>query len=346
MTPARPGFAPSNRATDDGGWRARRRRLLLATGACLAPTLTFAQPAARMRVIGVLGNVRPDDPADTFRLFVAALVELGWIEGRTISFVYRGRDQPYERFPELARELVGLGVDLIVVTAGVTAALAAKAATATIPILAVGVADPVKFGLVASLARPGGNVTGFASTSTDWGKYLELTREAVPGASRVAIIANPRNVGYGDYAAANEAAARTLGLSLQLIRVADAGELAAAFEAMRRERAEALVFGPDRVFLASMREIVERAQAQALPVIAPVRSAAYVGALISYGLDGREMLRLAASYADRLLKGTKPADLPIEQPTRFELVVNLKAAKTLGLRVPQSLRLRADEVIE
>nr|HET7858769.1 ABC transporter substrate-binding protein [Caldimonas sp.] len=346
MTLARAAARRSERADGADGWRAHRRRLLLATSACLAPTLTFAQPAARTRVVGVLGNVHPDDPGDPFRLFVAALVELGWVEGRTVTFVYRGADQPYERFPELARELVRLGVDLIVVTAGVTAALAAKAATATIPILAIGVADPVKFGLVASLAHPGGNVTGFASTSTDWGKYLELTHEAVPGASRVAIIANPGNVGYADYAAANETAARQLGLRLQLLPVAQPGDLAAAFEAMRRERAEALVFGPDRVFLASIREIVERAQAQALPVIAPVRSAAQAGALISYGLDGRAMLRLAASYADRLLKGTKPADLPIEQPTRFELVVNLKAANTLGLKVPSSLRLRADEVIE
>jgi len=199
---------------------------------------------------------------------------------------------------------------------------------------------------VASLARPGGNVTGFASTATDWAKYLELAREAIPAVERIAVIANPTNVGYADYVAANETGARQLGLKLQIIPVAQASELAAAFDAMKRERAEALVFGPDRVFAANMNEILERAQTHVLPVFAPFRSAAERGALVSYGLDGRTMLLHSAAYADRLLKGARPAELPVEQPTRFELVINLKTAKALGLRLPQSLRLRADEVIE
>jgi putative ABC transport system substrate-binding protein len=319
-----------------------RRQLLAAACTLVAATSPFAQPSARMRVIGVLGS----SGTDLFRFFVAALAERGWIEGRTVTFVYRGAEQGYEAFPERARELVAMMVDLIIVTAGVTAALAAKQATSTIPILAIGVADPVKFGLVASLARPGGNVTGFASTATDWGKYLELTREAIPGLQRLAVIANPTNVGYADYVAANEAGARQLGMKLQMIEVSGASELGAAFEAMKRERAEALVFGPDRVFIASMTEILERAQALGLPVFAPVRLAAERGAVVSYGLDARTMLLHAAAYADRLLKGVRPADLPVEQPTRFELIVNLKSAKALGLKLPQSLRLRADEVIE
>ena len=319
-----------------------RRQLLVTACALVAATSPLAQPSARMRVVGVLGN----SATDLFRFFVAALAELGWIEGKTVTFVYRGADQGYEATPERARELVAMMVDLIIVTAGVTAALAAKQATSTIPILAIGVADPVKFGLVASLARPGANVTGFASTATDWGKYLELAREAIPGLQRVAVIANPTNVGYADYVAANEAGARQLGMKVQMIEVSRPSEIGAAFEAMKRERAEALVFGPDRVFIASMAEIVERAQALGLPVFAPVRLAAERGALLSYGLNARAMLSHAAVYADRLLKGVRPADLPVEQPTRFELVVNLKSAKVLGLKLPQSLRLRADEVIE
>ena len=324
-----------------------RRRLLFASCAVLLPGLASAQPVPRPRVIGVLGVARPSEGGnDPMRMFVAALADLGWVEGKTISFAWRGSEPRYDSFPEHARELVGLGVDLIVVNAGVTAALAAKQATATIPILAVGIADPVKFGLVASLARPGGNVTGFAATTTDWGKYLELAREAVVGATRIAVIANPTNVGYADYVAANEVGARQLDLRLQMIPVSAAAEFGAAFDAMKRERADVLIFGPDRVFFAGMGDILERARATGIPVITPFRGAAERGALISFGLDVRDMLRNAAGYADRLLRGAKPAELPIQQPTRFELIVNLKTAKALNLRIPQSLRLRADELIE
>jgi len=324
-----------------------RRRLLLASCAALLPGVTSAQPASRPRLIGVLGVARPNEGgSDPMRVFVAALAELGWVDGKTVVITWRGSEPRYDSFPEHARELVGLGVDLIVVNAGITAALAAKQATATIPILAIGVADPVKFGLVASMARPGGNVTGFAATTTDWGKYLELAREAVIGATRIAVIANPTNVGYADYVAANEAAARQLDLRLQMIPVSAADEFGAASDAMKRERADVLIFGPDRVFFAGMGDILERARATGIPVITPFRGAAERGALISFGLDVRDMLRNAAAYADRLLRGAKPAELPIQQPTRFELIVNLKTAKALNLRIPQSLRLRADELIE
>jgi putative ABC transport system substrate-binding protein len=332
---------------DVAGAGADRRRLLLASFGLLAPVASLAQPATRPRVIGILGiGVAADSASDPMRPFIAALAELGWVEGKTLTVIRRGGEPGYDAFPGRARELVSLGVDLIVVSGGVTAALAAKEATATIPILAVGIADPVKFGLVASFARPGGNVTGFATTSTDWGKYLELAREAVVGASRIAVIANPTNVGYADYAAANESAARQLGLRLQMIPIARAEEFSAAFEAMQRERAQVLVFGPDRVYFNGMGELVERARKLAIPVVGPFRLAAERGALISYGIDARDMLRRGAGYADRILRGAKPADLPIEQPTRFELVINLKTAKALDLRIPQQLRLRADELIE
>ena len=323
-----------------------RRRLILASIALLSPAASRAQPARRLRLIGILGAVRPAEGNDPMLIFIAALAELGWVEGKTITIVRRSAELRYDSFPERARDLVGLDVDLLVVNAGVTAALAAKQATTTIPILAIGVTDPVKFGLVASLARPGGNVTGFAATTTDWGKYLELAREAIAGANRIAVIANPTNVSYPDYVATNEAAARQLGLRLQMIQVSRPDELAAAFGAMKRERADVLIFGPDPVFFSSMGDILERARDNGLPVVAPFRQAAERGALISLGLDARDMLRTAASYADRILRGAKPADLPIVQPSRFELIVNQRAAKSLGIKIPQSLRLRADEVIE
>jgi putative ABC transport system substrate-binding protein len=191
-----------------------------------------------------------------------------------------------------------------------------------------------------------------AATSPAWrrrrshGKYLELARAAVVGATRIAVIANPTNLTYADHVGANEAAARQLGLRLQMIPVGRGEELAGAFEAMQREPAEVLVFGPDRIYFTNMNDILERARRSAVPVITPFRPAAEMGALISFGLDARDMLRRAAAYADRLLRGANPADIPIEQPTRFELVVYLKTAKALNLRIPEALRLRADDFIE
>ena len=347
LVPALRTASASTPPDDDATSIAARRRWLVASFGALMPSVSLAQPTARPRVVGLLATGTPrDSPDDPLRPFFAVLAELGWVEGKTVTIIRRGGEPGYEGFSVHARELVGLGVDLIVVNAGVTAALAVKHATATIPILAIGVADPVKFGLVASFARPGGNVTGFAATTTDWGKYIELAREAVVSARRVAVIANPTNVGYADYVAANEAAARQLGVRLQMIPVARAEEFAAAFDAMQRERAAVLVFGPDRLYFIGMSDLLERARKIALPVVCPFRFGAEAGALISFGLDIRDMLRHAAAYADRLLRSARPADLPIEQPTRFELVVNLKTAKALNLRIPQPLLLRADALIE
>lgn len=325
-----------------------RRALIRAGSVLFVPVTASAQPAPRPRRIGMLVVGRPEETTANplQRLFITALRELGWAEGRDVLFEYRGGDLQADSLRAVLRELVALNVDLIIVTTGVTAALAAKEATATIPILAIGVADPVKFGLVASLAHPGGNVTGVAGPVPDWGKYLELARDAVPGLTRVAVIANPASVVYADYVAQNEAAARQLGLKLQTIPVAQAGDLAAAFEAMKRQRAEALVFGPDRVFYGSLGEILERARAAGLPAITSIRPAAEAGALLTYGLDTRALMRQSAHHVDRILRGTRPADLPFEQPTRYDLVINLRVAKALGLKVPPSLLLRADEVIE
>jgi len=250
-----------------------------------------------------------------------------------------------ELYDTLASELVALNLDLIV-AAGVSAVQAAKNATDSTPIVMVTAADPVKFGLVASLARPGGNVTGTALPPIDWGKWLELAREVVPGASRVAVIANPSNRVYADYVVQNEAAAKRLRLRLQMLPVARAEQLDEAFVAIKRERADALVFGPDALYTSRMQEISDRASTSRLPLIGPNRRAAELGALIGYGYDFRSNWRRAPAYIDRILKGAKPGELPVEQPNTFELVVNLKSAKALGITIPQSVLLRADEVIQ
>jgi len=324
-----------------------RRWLLLAPCAWAFARSAGAQPQTRLRRIAVLGNVRPAASAVTpLQLLLDAFHDLGWSEGKTVSFEYHWAEQRYERFPELARELVALEPDLILVTGGVTAALAVKEATTTIPVLAILVADPVKFGLVASLAHPGANVTALAQPLPDWGKFLELAREAVAGATRIAVIGNPTNVVYADYAADNAAAARRLGMTLQMIPVSHPDQFAAAFDAMKAAHAEVLVFGPDGVFVNSIGEILERARAIKLPVIGPMRGAAEQGAVVAYSADIRPAIRKAAVYADRLLRGAKAADLPVEQATHFELTINVKAARALGLTIPQSLLLRADAVIE
>ncbi|MEJ8827013.1 ABC transporter substrate-binding protein [Variovorax humicola] len=324
-----------------------RRKLVLACCALVVPIAVNAQPAGRVRRIGVLGNVQQSAVAsDLIPVFIAALRELRWNEGKEVSFEYRWADQHYERFPALARELVALNVDLIVVTSGVTATQAAKQATTSIPILAISLADPVKFGLVDSLARPGGNVTGLSQPLSNWGKFLELAREAVIGATRIAILANPTNVEYAHYVVQNEAAAKQLGLKLLILPVASAGELGPAFETMKRAPVDALVMGAEGLFYNNLSEILERARTGRIPVIGPISLAAEMGALVSWAFDIRDVYRRAAGYADRILKGAKPSDLPIEQPTKFDLVINLRSARALGLTVPQSLLLRADAVID
>src|SRR5262245_12770918 len=304
-----------------------------------------AQAAGKLHRIGYLGN-SDTGPAVSLRdAFVDELRRRNWIEGRNIVIEYRwARGRP-ERFPELASELVRSNVEVIFAASG-PAARSARQATERIPIVMTATADPVKFGLANSFAHPGGNVTGVALPIIDWGKWLEFAREAVPGALRVAVIANPENPTYADYVAQNEAAAQSLGLRLQLLPVARLDELPAAFAAMKQERASALVVGPDALYSPRMTEVIDQAFTNRLPVIAAVPQAADIGALISYGPDYSHMWLRGATYVDRILKGAKPADLPIEQPNKFELVINLKTAKTLGLTIPPSLLQRADQVIE
>jgi len=326
-----------------------RREFIAAVGFGLitVPPMIRAQQPAKVRRIGcILATSRAMAEAEgVTTAMVEGLRDLGWIEGQNLMIEYRSAENRYELYEKLARELVALKVDLIV-TASVNAVAAAKNATDNIPIVMVVAADPVKFGLVASLARPGSNVTGSALPPIDWGKWLELALESVSGASRIAVIGNPDNRVYADYVVQNEAAAKRLGVQLQMLPVARAAQLDEAFVAMKREKAAALVVGPDALYLSQMQEISDRALASRLPLIGPSRRAAESGALIGYGIDARSAWHGAATYIDRILKGAKPGDLPVAQPNKFELVINLKTAKALGIAIPQSLVVRADEVIQ
>jgi len=278
-------------------------------------------------------------------VIVEGLRALGWVEGRNLKIEYRSAENRPERHDKLARELVALNVDLIVAIS-TNAVTAAKTATSSIPIVMLSGYDPVKFGLVASLGRPGGNVTGVAFPTIDWGKWLELVRETLSSATRIAVIGNPSNRLYADYVAQNEAAAKLLGLRLQMLPVARAEQFDETFVAIQREKADALVVGPDSLYISRMQEISDRASTSRLPLIGPDRRAAEMGALIGYGYDGRDIWRRLPVYIDRILRGAKPSDLPVEQPNKFELVVNLKTAKALGLTIPQTLLQRADAVIQ
>lgn len=275
---------------------------------------------------------------DAFR---DTLRSLGYIEGKTVSYEYKLASGDLQGS---AGELARSGVDLIV-TPGTTAALAAKRATATVPIVFYG-ADPVATGLVASLARPGGNVTGVASLGEETGaKRLELLKELLPRATRVALLVNPDNPANVAQLPGIESAARRLGFKLLVANARRSEDLEAAFSLIGRKHAEALYIVPDAVLIGLQSKIIEHALKAKLPGIFSYRMFPLAGGLISYGPDFGAVWRQCAVYADRILKGAKPADIPVEQPTKFELVVNLKAAKALGIAIPESILVRADEVI-
>jgi len=325
-----------------------RRRFIggVGFGLIAVPLMIHAQSLPKVHRIGCLLAFRRRDDTDavSVNLMVARLRDLGWIEGGNLKIDYRSAENRPELYDQSARELVALNVELIVAVT-VYGATAAKNATSTIPIVMVNTADPVKFGLVASLARPGGNVTGLALPAIDWGKWLELAQQTVPGLSRVAVIANPSNPVYADYVAQNNAAAERLGLRLQMLPVAPAEQLDEAFAAIKREKAGVLVVGPDASYFQRMQDICNKALTGRLPFIGPNRRAADLGALIGYGYDSRNAWRGVALYIDRILRGARPSDLPVEQPAKFELVVNSKTAKALGIAIPHSVLVRADEVI-
>jgi putative ABC transport system substrate-binding protein len=320
--------------------------IVLTLGLLAASLAADAQPAGKVRRIGYLMANPPTAALHLHDAFRRALRELGYVEGQSITIEYRSGEGRYDRLPDLAAELVRLKVDIIV-AASTAPALAAKQATSTIPIVFVAAGAPVETGLVASLSQPGGNVTGLSLTSSDLaGKRLELLKEVVPGVIRVAVLSNPDNRVSAPILRETEIAARSLGLELQLLEVRDPQEFDAAFSAARRERAGALIELPDAIFLTHRRRIADLALKSRMPTLLGWREHVEAGGLMSYAPHLANLYWRAAIYVDKILKGAKPADLPVEQPTRFELVVNLKIAKVLGLTIPPSVLARADEVIE
>jgi putative tryptophan/tyrosine transport system substrate-binding protein len=326
-----------------------RRTFLAGAGAVLvaAPLAAEEQPAGKVQRIGYLTAGSVTANPRVLEAFRQGLRELGWVEGQNIVIEYRSAEGRFDRLPELAAELVRLKVD-VVVAAPTPAALAAKHTTGMVPIVGVSLTDPVGLGLIASLARPGGNVTGVSySVGTDiFGKDLELLKEAVPTVRRVAILSNPDGPSQPLTIRNIKAAAQSLGLQLQLVEARGPGDFDGAFAAMARERVGALLVVTDPVFIPHRARLVNLAAKNGLPSIFTQKADVEAGGLMSYGPDFADMYRRAATYVDKILKGAKPGDLPVEQPTKFELVINLKTAKALGLAIPPSLLARADQVIE
>jgi len=325
----------------------RRTFMALVSGVLLiAPRGVGAQQPAKIPRIGFLSGTSPSAAAPWLDGFRQGLREHGYVEGQNIVIEYRWAEGRQERQPALAAELARFKVDVLV-AANSSAALAAKHATTTIPIVMLVVSDPVRLGLVASLARPGGNITGLTSISDElWVKQLELLKEAVPKASRVAVLWNPANPGHGPALKGIEAAARSLGMRPQLRAASRPEELDSAFEAMTSARAGALLVVADPLFSVHAARIGDLALKARLPAMSGIREYAEAGGLVTYAASYVDLWRRGAGYVDKILKGAKPADLPVEQPTKFELVINFKTAKALGLTIPRSLLQRADEVVQ
>jgi putative tryptophan/tyrosine transport system substrate-binding protein len=324
----------------------RRRQCLISTAALLAAPLTVeAQQAGKVWRIGVLLTLTAPTE-DSPQAFRQRLRELGYVEGRNLSIEWRYAEGRSERLPDLAAELVRLGVDVIV--ADITPAIrAAMRAAPAIPIVMSLPADVVGSGLVSSLARPGGNVTGNSLMLPEITlKQLQLLKELLPKLSRAAVLWEPAMPWHKDMLKEVGAAAPSLGLQLVPIAVQGPGEFEGAFAAMAKQRVEAVLVAGGAVTNTHWARLVDLATSNRLPTTFLIRDAVVGGGLISYGMNNSEMFRRAADYVDKILKGAKPADLPVEQPTRFELVVNLKTAKALGITVPYTIMLRADRVIE
>jgi putative ABC transport system substrate-binding protein len=328
-----------------------RRRFIevIAGGLVAAPLAAEAQQAVKIARIGFLTPNMAASPPHVREAFLQGLRDLGYVEGRNVVIEYRDAEGKSERFPALAAELVALKVDVIVAP-GTPAALAAKQATRTLPIVFPIAGDPVTSGLVTSLARPGGNVTGLSILDPDLvGKCLEQLKQAVPGVSGVAVLWQPGGLGERtdkDMLKGAEVAARALGVRLQFVEARGPADFDRAFSEMTRARAGALTVLPSTMFLHERRRLVDLAARNRLPAVYPWREAVDAGGLMAYGANIADLFRRAATYVDKILKGAKPADLPVEQPTKFELVINLKTAKALGLTIPQSVLGRADQVIE
>jgi ABC-type uncharacterized transport system substrate-binding protein len=334
-------------AVGSGNWDRREFILAMTGGLLAAPLAADAQQAGKDWRIGLLSYAASDSGgAARWKAFRERLRELGYVEGQNVFFEARWGDAQVGRLRGLAAELIDAKVDILV-TASNEAAVAAKQATRSIPIVTATGGDPVRLGVVASLARPGGNVTGVFSLSNDLaGKRLAFLKQLIPRVARVAVLRESDNRASALNLRDAESAARPLGLVVQSVGVRGPKELDVAFVAMKRARADAVIVLESTAFFPDRQRIADLALRHRLPMAAQAREYAEAGALISYGTDYLDLFRRAAMYVDKILKGAKPADLPIEQPTKFELIINLKTAKALGLTIPQSLLQRADQVIE
>ena len=329
--------------------RVQRRQFLFAAGGILAaPLAAEAQQAAKVARIGYLSPNLAASP-HLRDAFLQGLRDLGYVEGRNVVIEYRDADGKAERLPALAAELVALKVDVIVAPTTV-AALAARQATRTLPIVFFGSTDPVTSGLVTNLARPDGNVTGLSGLSPELvGKCLELLKQAVPGVSRVAVLWQPGAAGQRteqDTLKGAEVAAQALGVRLQIVEARDSADIDRAFSDMTRSGARALTVWTSAMLVHERGRLVALAAKKRLPAVYTFREFVHAGGLMSYGHNQADLNRRAATYVAKILNGAKPADLPVEQPTKFELVINLKTAKALGLTIPPALLQRADQVIE
>jgi putative tryptophan/tyrosine transport system substrate-binding protein len=326
--------------------RVQRRDFLIAAGALLATSLAAdVQQAARITRIGFLTASRLSSITLRTEAFRQGLRNLGYVEGQNIVIEWRSADETLNRLPALAAELVDLKVAVIIAGDNASSA-AAKEVTKTVPIVMATSSDPIGIGLVANLAHPGGNVTGLTSLSIElFGKQVGLLKELIPTLSRVAVLSSPANPANTRALREIETSTRRLGLQLQPVEIREAKQLDDAFSAMIKERADALLVLPDAVLLTQRTQIADLATRNRLPTIFTRREGVEAGGLMCYGSSLSDQFRYAATFVDKILKGAKPGDLPVEQPTKFELVINLKAAKDLGLNIPQSMLARAHEVI-
>jgi putative ABC transport system substrate-binding protein len=330
----------------------RRRELITLLGGAAAASSVSWPLAARaqqpaMPVIGLLSSTSPDAFADQLRAFLQGLKDTGYVEGENVTIAYRWAENKIDRLPELAAELVRRRVAVIVTSGGPAPAFAAKVATATIPIVFGVAEDPVRFGLVASLARPGGNLTGVNFFAGELAaKRLELLRELVPAATRIAVLVNPANTGNESTVKDVEAAARAMGLQIQVLNASTSREINEAFATFARERPDALLVAPGIPFSGRRVQLVQLAAFYRIPAIYALRQNVGIGGLMSYGASLTDAYRQVGVYAGRILKGAKPAELPVVQSSKFELVINAETARMLGLLMPPMLLAIADEVIE
>ena len=325
-----------------------QRRLLIAAGMGLlgAHRVSRGQPAASIRRVGILALASLAAGARLRAAFKQGMHDLGWLEGKNVEYEIVSAEGDMNRLDALARELVAHKVDVIVATAS-QATHAAQRATKTIPIVMTGVGDPVGSGFVASLAKPGGNITGISSQAVELlGKQIQILHEVTPLSRRIAILSNEGHPSHAAYRAAAQRACAALGLTAVWVVASAPAELAGAVEQIVRQRSQAVVVVTDGMYFSERESLQALLQTHQLPVAYGLREHVVAGGLLSYAADLAANFRYVTKYVDKILKGAKPAELPVEQPTKFELVINLKTAKSLGLTIPPSLLLRADEVIE